>query len=763
MQPNSNPIFSSDTHFEVEIRRIAGMIWPAGKVQRSPTIDGRERDALIQTPDLVFVVEATTSRRKDKIAEDAKKTNALVRKIRSQGFSCQGIIVTLYEPTAEQEAANRQYTNAVSLQSFDQFLSRLFDASQYLHVRVSKPFGSIQNPADSHFELDRNYYIPVPILEDQTGGATSAHEIGAAILESGARFAIFADFGSGKSMALREVFFWLRDEFLQKKHLRFPVYINLRDHAGAKYPDEILERHARDLGLADYSQLVKAWRAGFVDLLLDGFDEFAATGWTAMPIKLRQIRRTMLEAVRRLIAESPKSVGIVIVGRQHYFDSLREMRDALSLSERFKLLRIDLLSEDDAAKIVRKYGGASVPDWVPSRALLLAYLAAKHFLREIPADFLKITSRGHGWDALLQMICNREASHHPAIDGASVLAFLERLASIARRTPDGLGAFSETDLSNTFEQACGFPPDDAARVLISRLPALASLAPETGRRRFIDPDIADASRAGDVLRFINAPYDVVSLEPLKDAQCAMGGNGLERLSYIAERAALHEAKVQIACEHAGKLRSSIVTLDVLQLMMDWGLNYERSGIDISEIQFDNVTFEEPIPDFSHVRFINCLIDSLFLGQNVSIKHLPKFSGCLIGSLDGIAAIGDLPKDAFIDCEIQAVSNSLARNAGILDTDLPVATKVLLTILNKLFNQAGRGRKENAFSRGLDTRARALVPQILDFVVTFGFATPTRIRQQTIWLPRRDKSRRVAEILNKPATSKDPLLDRTRSI
>jgi hypothetical protein len=396
MTPDPNSPFASDGHFEVEVRRVARLIWPHGKLDRSPLIEGYERDAVVQTPDIIIVIEATTSRRKDKIADDAKKTNALVKKIRTQGFSCQGLIITLHEPTAEQENAAKQYRGAIQLYSFDQFLARLFDASQYLMARQTKAFGSIQNPKDEHFALDREYYIPIPILDEQNARAYSASDIGAAIKGHASRFVMLADFGSGKSMSLREVFFWLRDEFIEKRHPRFPLYINLRDHSGAKYPDEILERHARELGLGDHGQLVKAWRAGFVDLLLDGFDEFAATGWSSMPIKLRQIRRAMLEAVRRLIADSPKSTGIVIAGRQHYFDSTREMVDALGLSPSFATLRIELLSEEDAEKIVKKYGGGPVPDWVPSRALLLSYLAAKEFLKEIPEVFSEVHSRGHG-------------------------------------------------------------------------------------------------------------------------------------------------------------------------------------------------------------------------------------------------------------------------------------------------------------------------------------------------------------------------------
>ncbi len=100
MTPDPNSPFVSDAHFEAEVRRVANLIWPHGTVSRSPLVAGHERDAIVQTPDIITVIEATTSRRKDKVADDAKKTNTLVKKIRSQGFSCQGILITLHEPTA---------------------------------------------------------------------------------------------------------------------------------------------------------------------------------------------------------------------------------------------------------------------------------------------------------------------------------------------------------------------------------------------------------------------------------------------------------------------------------------------------------------------------------------------------------------------------------------------------------------------------------------------------------------------------------------
>ena len=94
--------------------------------------------------------------------------------------------------------------------------------------------------------------------------------------------------------------------------------------------------------------------------------------WSSATFKLRQLRRIMLEAVRKIISESPKQVGIVVVGRLHYFDSEREMEETLGLRESFRRVRIEPLSDDDALRVVRRYGGTNVPDWIPARALLLS-------------------------------------------------------------------------------------------------------------------------------------------------------------------------------------------------------------------------------------------------------------------------------------------------------------------------------------------------------------------------------------------------------
>lgn len=762
-------LFADDAHFEAEVRRLARFVWTEGRVQRSPIIDGHERDALIETNDIVIVIEATTSRKSEKIENDSKKTSELIKKIRQQGFAARGVIVTKDDPTAEQEKiiSSGKYRGAIELLSYRDLLTRLFDVSEYFLARNTQPFGSIQNPRNSLEVLDRSYFVDVPLIEEATGQAYGARKIAETLRSRSSRWIVVADFGSGKSMTLREIFYTLQESFNKRMHSRFPLYINLRDHSGAKYPAEILERHGRDLGLRDHTSLVKAWQAGLTDLILDGFDEFTVAAWTSNRIKLRQVRQGALKAVRDLITRSPPETGIVLCGRLYYFDSIGEMQEALGAGDGWRLVRIHPLTDSYAMQIVKRYGrdDYNVPDWVPSRALLLSYLAARDFLAATSSPSSKVNPRGEGWDALLQMIAAREAQQHPGLVPSKVLLFIERLATAARRTSDALGSFSESNMASIFEQTCDFAPDDSARSLMSRLPALAGTAAESGHRRFIDPDIADAARAGDLARFIASPYSQELIVAFEDAmpQRSVSSNCIDRLSFLIEREAVPEAKVTFALEQASRRNWGMIAVDILQLMFLLGIDYHGNLITISDAHFDGLVLDAESPDLSRVVFYGCIVDSLHLDRNASIEKSPQFRGCLIQSLDGVVTREDLPPAVFRECEIETLTNSVARNASILDTDLPLGTKVLLTTLNKLFIQAGGGRRENAFSRGLDPRARDLVPSILQLVERHNFAMQTKLKGQVIWFPRRDKARRVRRILEQPAIGDDQLLVEVRKM
>ena len=84
---------------------------------------------------------------------------------------------------------------------------------------------------------------------------------------------LLGDYGAGKSMTLQHLYTRLCIDYKKGQTTKFPVYLNLRDHYGQTEPSEIIERHARSVGFESPVHLVRAWRAGNVHLILDGFDE----------------------------------------------------------------------------------------------------------------------------------------------------------------------------------------------------------------------------------------------------------------------------------------------------------------------------------------------------------------------------------------------------------------------------------------------------------------------------------------------------------
>jgi hypothetical protein len=76
---------------------------------------------------------------------------------------------------------------------------------------------------------------------------------------------------------------------------------------------------------------------------------------------------------------------------------------------------------------------------------------------------------------------------------------------------------------------------------------------------------------------------------------------------------------------------------------------------------------------------------------------------------------------------------------------------------KLFERRGRGRKENALYRGLDHRARRLVPEVLLILKANAVAFPCRRGVDTIWLPDRSARARAGRIVASPSAKDDPLV------
>lgn len=80
-------------------------------------------------------------------------------------------------------------------------------------------------------------------------------------------------------------------------------------------------------------------------------------------------------------------------------------------------------------------------------------------------------------------------------------------------------------------------------------------------------------------------------------------------------------------------------------------------------------------------------------------------------------------------------------------DLPVPTKVGLTILKKIFIQSGGGRQENSLYRGLSTNEQSYVVSILNLLKFNKLITVSKQSNSNIvWQPIKDQMARVKNIL-----------------
>ena len=753
----------SETDFENEVRIIARHLWPSAAFYGSAKEGGRERDGVFITDEMVHLIECTTSRRKDKAVQDTEKLESLSRTMQRQYATkgVKGYFITLEEPTAEQRDVVRNLGRGyVVTLSFSQFRAQMIDAQSYLNARMQYPFGSMYDPET----LSRT--APSQLISRQLvtryGDTLEVNDIPPK-LQSGETLVLVGDYGAGKSTTLREIFVALRSDYFSNRTRRFPVHLNLRDHHGQTDPAEALERHARNIGFPSPSHLVGAWLAGYLILMLDGFDEFATAGWSGQAKRLRDIRFNSMELIRRFM-RGPSGTGVIVAGRQHYFDSDKELAAALGLSQNSTRLFINDFTDNQIREFLTKKGWQEeIPAWLPSRPLLLGYLCAREMLKEV-IDVDYGSSPAVGWNTLLELTANREAEIEAGIDGIAVRQIVENLATKARSRNDGMGSLSQEDILGSFQSVCGFAPDDRGLLLLQRLPGLGAAQTEDGSRDFIDSDLVDAARVGDICRFVEDPYSF-KLESPTTWQTTLGQLGIELGALQCHKNSFNEGKLRTALQQACRHdEQGELCLDLIQINKELGYGISGQPFSVRNVLIKDASFGDVPLDFSSISFRDCLFQRLEIDVTAEKSELPRFYSCYVGTLDGRVSQMDLPEGIFDrNCVFDSFGESSQNTASILALPLSTGARVLLTVLKKLYLQPGAGRKQSALFRGLDHRARALVPDILDLLVREGLTIRSTMGEEAVWLPTRSESVRVRRLVSSPVGSNDRLIQNANSI
>ena len=127
-----------------------------------------------------------------------------------------------------------------------------------------------------------------------------------------------------------------------------------------------------------------------------------------------------------------------MAGRAHFFDSPSERRTALGLPvDRVELSLNEFTERQIAEYLATTSLSGFVPEWLPSRPLLVGYLAATRVLEDL-------TVRN---------------------SGGTVRRILERLATKARDSQSGLGPLGQESVVGAFRDICGYGPDDHGMML----------------------------------------------------------------------------------------------------------------------------------------------------------------------------------------------------------------------------------------------------------------------------------------------------------
>ena len=762
----------TDPHlFEQEVRRIARYRWPSSEYSGSDMIDGRERDGVFITEDCIHLLECTCLREKAKAEKDLEKLFGLY-KIYRKSHSDRAIkcwFVTLYDPTADQAACRKEIKgspdNLFNIVSFAQFQSKLVDTYDYLQLREKHKFGSIYDPKTGSTDADIKY-IEVGLNCKEDTNINNISSIAESLL-TGSKYTLLGEYGVGKSMTLKQIFRHLAKSHRKSKTFIFPIYLNLREHQGEQEPAEIIERHARNIGFKNPSQLVRAWKAGYVVLLLDGFDEVSSLGLQGAWRRLRDARYASMIGIRRLITESPANCGVAVAGREHFFDTDDERKKAIGQSTTWKEIRLDEFGEDQITELVKQFGyTGEIPSWVPSKPLLLSTLFARELSTDAAKHLSLLDNPAVGWDVLLDEVCNREARIESGISGENVRAILESLATLCRCKDSGIGPLDPDDIVKTFQTECGFSPTDEALIVLQRLPGLGKdPASVDDSRAFVDVEFADACCAGDFVRFCTNPFDKMYLTKLKPTCNVIGSTGIALSANKLESLDFNDGKIAACIKVLEKQtfgESGAIAADLMQLAIKMDLAISQK-IEVSKIMINILELDNNRNDLSNITFVDCFFGLLTIGTEIESENCPNFQGCLIQELEGRISTTDLPAGCFMDSVVEEFLSTSGTTSSMLELQIPAGARVLITILKKLFVQSLSGRKENALYRGLDVDHQGKVSKVLLLLKSHGIVSQSGKVGEPIWIPVRRHRPRVLNMLGSPSKSTDTVLVEARKL
>ncbi len=731
---------------EQKVRTIASLRWNCNAT--AETIAGIKCDCVLKPADDCWViVEVTKENDLDKVRSDIIKLRTVRGSVISQEIYCKCYFVMEQKPTDSMRQSGSE--QKVTVMSIEEFQNEYFDYGSYIYTRSQRHFGSLINFETG--EPENNVYIDVRYIHSKSGREQSITDI-INMLRKGRKIVLKGDFGLGKSRCVKQVFETLTSDTINNP---YTIAINLRDHWGARRGIEILTRHFQELGL-NSNNFIKSFDRPNVIYLLDGFDEIGTQSWSSDLKKMQHIREMSVCGLKDLI--SKVQGGVLIVGREYYFNSDTELLNCLGLSEdntvilechhEFTETEIVAFIKQNLASMPGIDALESLPGWLPKRPLVMQLLLK--YASEIFSVEYALDDICGFWYAFLSKMCEREAKINPTLNPEIIKTVLIYLANKTRICPLNTGPITQTDLSHAFINATGISPNDETSIMLQRLPSLGRVSADSPDRQFLDPFVLNGLRAEAIIQISKSwnlnlmntewanPLDQVGLCILAEYISKEEGRA-DSFFTLARKASISENKVL-----ATDIISALCLQDTSSL--------DFKNIDIARGHFSYLSFEGK--QVCNLTLRDTIIERLDL-TNAKLDENMLFCKCLIGTAYGIASHKSLPA-AFQDCTIEKFE-TLATTTLIKKARLTEAQKLFVQMLRKIFYQPGAGRKEAALLRGMGTSAnKQLGEHLLHYLLDEKLVTRHKGDEGYIYKPVRGEMGRIDKLLTDLTLSADPL-------
>jgi len=645
------------------------------------------------------------------------------------------------------EFGEQSHIKVYSLQEFE---TEFFDFVKYRTLRASLPFGSAVDSKTG--QNDNRSFVPVGYRLDGSDALLSIRNLADKLLRR-QKIVLTGDYGTGKSRCVREIFSDISERVTAAG--AYPIAINLRDHWSSSNALEIIAGHLGNIGLqGSVDNLISLLNAGALILLLDGFDEIGTQVYDPAGRDRKSLRRHAVRGLRDLIVRS--RAGILLTGRSHFFDSDKEMLEALGIANGANVFigRVpEHFTEDEAKKYLSGLGVTKqIPKWLPRKPLVFQLLAE---IESSDVDELLAEDNGEFefWGAFFYAICLRESRGiSESVSAETVSEILLELAVRSRYSKEFLGRLSPREIDQAYEEIVGSTPDEAGRLLLARLCTLGRIEPESPDRQFIDHGFVDVLRATGLVDEVSSMSDRLTKKKW------LQGLRLEGVIYAARTVEMYE--LQNSCfaylRKFGSSGNSWLIGEVVSILSIVGNGrVDFQGLQLSEGYVPFLSFHKKA--LTNLKITNSEILTLDIDQTtVTGSHNVSIEGCIVGSAFGVSGPVGLPHWV-VQTEVMDF-DAISTAASIKQSDILGANKLLLALVHKIFFQRGAGREESSLQKGgygQDYSAK-LIGKILNLLLREGVVEKIKGDEGWIYKPVRAATARMNKMRSELSLSNDAI-------